>query len=174
MTTSIYKLALNEDNTTIAVNISSKSPSNYLIHSIIIDKAENVTIDTGKPVPSADPTLVISSEDVIDINNTQLSFNTVLTINNISDSLLYVFVYYAAISEPTVILPFHTEYFCTYNLYSYVKNYILISRKLTPNNPTPPELIDLIILRKTLEYAIINGDFLKAEEYFNKIKLYYV
>lgn len=65
MTTSIYKLALNEDNTTIAVNISSKSPSNYLIHSIIIDKAENVTIDTGKPVPSADPTLVISSEDII-------------------------------------------------------------------------------------------------------------
>lgn len=174
MATVVNKLSINEAGTQLTIDIASRSHSNNLINSIIICKGQDVDFTGDVPIPGEDPLLIVDSADIMDNDSTQLTFNTVLNINNIDDSLLYVFVYYAAISTPTVIIPSATDIFCTYNLYTYVKNYILISRKINQNNPAPKELIDLIILRKTLEYALINGDHEKALEYFLKIKNYYV
>lgn len=173
MYTIINKIYLNELGNQIFFDITSASPSNRVIHSIVLEKYEDVVYTLGIPTPSETPFATITTADIIDYDATQINFNTSFNIDPVEKNLLFVFIYYALTSTPTIIVPVNVDIVCIHNAYDYLKAYNKLTKKITQNNSVPKDLLDLILLNKTVYYAIASSNYEKAFTYFTSLINYY-
>lgn len=171
--TTINKIYLSEAGNQIFFDIASAAPTNFVLHSIVLEKFEDLEFSAGIPIPSETPFATITNSDIVDFDATQLTFNTSHVINPVGKSLLFVFIYYAATSDPTTVSPSNYDIFCIHNGYDYAKAFMNLTKKINQNNSTPKEMVDIILLNKAIHYAILSSNYQKANIYFQKLIKYY-
>ena len=76
-------------------------------------------------------------------------------------------------SNPTTIVDVLDEIFVIHNKYSYAKAFNALTKKLNQDSFAPKELIDLILLEKTIHYACVSSNYSQANVYFQKLIKYY-
>ena len=173
MRTRINKLYVNEVGNQIIFDIASIGPTNYLIHSVTLEKFDNLTFPGGIPTISETPFGEISHLEVWEVDDTLATLNSTFNINPLGNSLLFVFVHYAAVSNPATIVDVLDEIFVIHNEYSYAKAFNALTKKLNQDSFAPKELIDLILLKKTIHYACVSSNYSQANVYFQKLIKYY-
>lgn len=170
--TILNSILINEASDSIHIDIQALNPTSYVIHSIIIDTADDVTVVNGVLTPSVEPLDNINNSDIIEVDATQQHYIKDWPVPT-TNKLIYVFVCYANASTPSVVVPGIYDVFSTYNLYDYINSYMILSKKIGQNNPAPKELIELIINKKTLEYSLVTSNYAKAKELHEKMLTYY-